>query len=105
MGRDYGKFTIDRQTGLIRTTHMFDREEKNEYYLTVLALDGAPSDRPNHDPPGTPNQGEAEVQIRITDKNDNTPSFKKTVYTTRVPENTDAGVAIITVTAEDKDEG
>ena len=37
--------------------------------------------------------------------NDNTPFFKDRVYTARVPENTDPGTVIITVTAEDKDEG
>lgn len=36
---------------------LFDRELKNEYYITVLAVDGAPSNRTNHYPPGTPNQG------------------------------------------------
>jgi len=49
--------------------------------------------------------GEAEVQIRITDMNDNVPYFKDRIYTARVPENTDAGTVVISVTAEDKDEG
>ena len=49
---------MDRNTGVIRTTSSFDREAKNEYYITVVAEDGAPSDRPNHYPPGTPNQGQ-----------------------------------------------
>jgi len=35
----------------------FDREIKNEYYITVIAEDGAPSNRSNHHPPGTPNKG------------------------------------------------
>jgi len=35
----------------------FDREVKNEYYITVIAEDGAPSNRSNHYPPGTPNRG------------------------------------------------
>lgn len=49
--------------------------------------------------------GEAEVQIRVTDMNDNSPFFRDNLYTTRVPENTDPGTVIITVTAEDRDEG
>ena len=49
--------------------------------------------------------GEAEVQIRITDMNDNTPFFAERVYTARVPENSDSGAVIITVTAKDMDEG
>jgi len=35
----------------------FDCEMKKEYYVTVVAEDGAPSDRTNHYPPGTPNMG------------------------------------------------
>ena len=54
---DYDKFTIDPETGLIRTTAVFDREKQSEYYIMVVAEDGARSDRPNHSPPGTPNQG------------------------------------------------
>ena len=45
------------------------------------------------------------MQIRITDMNDNVPCFKDRIYTARVPENTDAGTVVITVTAEDNDEG
>ena len=37
--------------------------------------------------------------------NDNSPFFRDNLYTTRVPENTDPGTVIITVTAEDRDEG
>ena len=45
------------------------------------------------------------MQIRVTDMNDNVPYFKDRVYTARVPENTDPGTVVITVIAEDKDEG
>ena len=54
---DYNKFSIGRQSGVIRTAATFDCEMKKEYYITVVAEDGAPSDRANHYPPGTPNQG------------------------------------------------
>ncbi|ESN95524.1 hypothetical protein HELRODRAFT_179299 [Helobdella robusta] len=103
-GTDYDKFTIDKDTGVIRSRATFDREVKQDYYLEVIAEDGAPSQRTNHYPPGTPNQGIAGVQIRVTDTNDNTPYFKNENYTTRVPENTDPGTVITTVTAEDNDE-
>lgn len=45
------------------------------------------------------------MQIRITDKNDNAPYFKQELYQASVPENTDVGAVVITVTAEDEDEG
>jgi len=57
VGADYRKFSIDRETGVVRSTASFDREIKNEYYITVIAEDGAPSNRSNHYPPGTPNRG------------------------------------------------
>jgi len=43
--------------------------------------------------------------VRVTDMNDNAPYFSETVYTARVPENTDVGTIVITVTAQDLDEG
>ena len=49
--------------------------------------------------------GEAEVQIRVTDMNDNAPFFRERFYKARVPENTDIGSVVMTVTAEDNDEG
>ena len=57
VSEDHKKFSIDRESGVIRALASFDRELKNEYYITVVALDGAPSNRSNHQPPGTPNQG------------------------------------------------
>jgi len=49
--------------------------------------------------------GQAEIQIRVTDMNDNAPFFSERVYTARVPENTDIGTIVMTVTADDLDEG
>jgi len=57
VGNDYRKFSIDRETGVVRSMASFDLEIKNEYYVTVIAEDGAPSNRSNHYPPGTPNRG------------------------------------------------
>jgi len=37
--------------------------------------------------------------------NDNAPFFRERFYSARVPENTESGTVIITVTADDKDEG
>ena len=56
-GVDHRKFKINNTTGVITTLDSFDREDKNEYYITVVAQDGANSDRPNHYPKNTPNQG------------------------------------------------
>ena len=65
IGRDYSNFEINPETGVITTRETFDREEKDEYYITVVAQDGARSDRPNHYPPGTPNQGKNELLLPL----------------------------------------
>ena len=62
---DWEKFSIHRETGIIVTTSTFDREQKSEYYVMVVAEDGARSDRPNHYPPGTPNQGKNYEKVII----------------------------------------
>jgi protocadherin beta len=49
--------------------------------------------------------GEAEIQVRVTDMNDNAPFFRERIYMARVPENTDIGTIVMTVTADDLDEG
>jgi len=54
---DYALFSIGRQSGVIGTAATFDCEMKKEYYITVVAEDGAPSDRTNHYPARTPNIG------------------------------------------------
>ena len=46
-----------RNTAIVRTKSTFDRETKSYYDLTVIAKDGAKSDRPGHMPPNTPNSG------------------------------------------------
>jgi len=53
---------IGRESGVVRTAATFDCEMKKEYYITVVAEDGAPSDRANHYPPATPNIGIQETQ-------------------------------------------
>ena len=120
---DWEFFTIHHESGLISSAHVFDREVKSEYYVIVVAEDGAPSDRPNHFPRETPNRGqhahhvtliqtsrlpvagEAEVQIQIIDKNDERPYFRDALYVATIPENTRPGSVVMTVTAEDNDEG
>ena len=48
---------LSHNTAIVRTKATFDRETQSYYDLTVIAKDGAPSDRPGHLPHGTPNSG------------------------------------------------
>ncbi|NXJ73147.1 CADN protein, partial [Trogon melanurus] len=102
-GRDYAYFHLDSQTGSIYTASVFDREKKGSYLLEVKSVDGSESARPGKH--GKPNSDTAYVRIFISDVNDNKPVFTQSVYEVNVNEDQDVGSTIITVSANDEDEG
>ncbi|XP_009464067.1 PREDICTED: neural-cadherin-like [Nipponia nippon] len=102
-GRDYTYFGLDSQTGSIYTASVFDREKKGSYLLEVKSVDGSESARPGKH--GKPNSDTAYVRIFISDVNDNKPVFTQSVYEVNVDEDQDVGSTIITVSANDEDEG
>ena len=72
-----------------------DREEREEYQLTVVAKDG-----------GTPSlSGTLTVQITVLDLNDNFPMFDSDLYVAEVREDTAPGTSIYQVQASDPDAG
>lgn len=88
------KFRINPATGDIHTVATLDREEKDQYTLTVYVRDGS-----------FPAQYDtASVLVTLTDVNDHAPEFRDSCYPLRVPENTDLSV-IHTVLATDRDAG
>lgn len=94
-------FTIDSNTGEIRTIIEFDREKTEFYTIKVKAKDGAPSALLKN---GQPNEAEQVFQILIGDKNDNPPKFTKSVYSvSHIDESTDTNKRIIEVKAIDVD--
>ncbi|NXY89804.1 CADN protein, partial [Alcedo cyanopectus] len=102
-GRDYTYFHLDPQTGSIYTASVFDREQKGSYLLEVKSVDGSESARPGKH--GKPNSDTAYVRVFISDVNDNKPVFTQSVYEGSVDEDQDVGTTIITVSANDEDEG
>ncbi|NXN44249.1 CADN protein, partial [Rhinoptilus africanus] len=102
-GRDYTYFHLDSQTGSIYTAAVFDREKKGSYLLEVKSVDGSESARPGKH--GKPNSDTAYVRVFISDVNDNKPVFTQSVYEVNVDEDQDVGSTIITVSANDEDEG
>ncbi|KAH0625313.1 hypothetical protein JD844_033822 [Phrynosoma platyrhinos] len=89
-----GDFSIDPQTGLIRTLRSLDHEERAEHLLTVYAQDkGLP-----------PLQSKATVRVLVTDENDHAPTFPRETYSLEVPEN-QGHVGLVTVRATDRDAG
>lgn len=88
------KFLIHANTGVISVANItIDREEKDNYRLTVVATDQ-----------GTPSlSGTATVGIQIDDINDSQPEFLNPIQTVSVPESASIGTIIAEMTAVDKD--
>uniref|UniRef100_A0A8C2YWW7 Cadherin domain-containing protein n=1 Tax=Cyclopterus lumpus TaxID=8103 RepID=A0A8C2YWW7_CYCLU len=72
-----------------------DREEQQELRLLLTALDG-----------GSPQRtGTATVHVTVLDANDNPPVFSQAVYKASLPENSPLNTLVVTVSANDADEG
>ncbi|XP_078254534.1 neural-cadherin [Rhinoraja longicauda] len=100
---DYHYFSIDFETGVIFTQMSFDREVKGSYLIEVQSQDNSESARPGKQ--GQPNTDMAYVRIFVSDVNDNAPVFPQQTYTISVDEDKDIGFVVITVSANDGDEG
>ena len=87
-----GHFTIDPNTGLIRTSGQLDREIVAMYSLGIRASDGRQSTVTTLD-------------VNIQDANDNDPEFTETTYSFTVNENHVVGTAVDSVWAVDLDTG
>nr|XP_054596935.1 neural-cadherin [Nothobranchius furzeri] len=96
-------FSIDSRSGVIITRASFDREQKASYLIEVQSQDGSESARPGQQ--GQLNTDTAYVRIFVTDVNDNAPAFAQPVYEVSVEEDKEVGFVLITVTANDEDEG
>lgn len=74
----------------------FDREKQSVYTFEVRATDGGRYDARSE---------KAQVQITITDVNDNKPVFTQYPFTVELPVYSQPGQELLKVTATDKDEG
>ncbi|XP_034738793.1 protocadherin alpha-3-like [Etheostoma cragini] len=72
-----------------------DREKQPVITMTLTAVDGG----------SPPKSGTSQLIINVLDINDNIPIFSKTLYKTKIPENTPLGTVVIAVNATDADEG
>ncbi|XP_022834034.1 cadherin-87A [Spodoptera litura] len=90
------EFSLDPDTGELRTKTFLDREHKAEYQLVIAAVDN-----------GTPAQFESLrlLTVVLVDDNDNAPRFPAPVHQFTIKENLLPGVIIGTVKATDKDSG
>ncbi|XP_074408582.1 uncharacterized protein LOC102068481 [Zonotrichia albicollis] len=74
---------------------VLDREKQSSLELVLTAVDGGDPAR----------SGTVQVRINVTDLNDNTPVFGKTLYEARVPENLPVETVVLRVRATDADAG
>lgn len=93
--KDVPDFSVDPDTGQIKTGASLDRETKSAYSIEVSATDhGSPAKRAT-----------AFVYITLNDVNDNAPVFTKSLYIASLKENVPPPKTVVSVSAVDKDEG
>ncbi|KAJ8394032.1 hypothetical protein AAFF_G00053760 [Aldrovandia affinis] len=92
-GTGLGVFTIDKETGVIQTAQMLDREIISHYWLTIYATDL-----------GTiPLLSWTEVFVEVMDINDNPPELSQPIYFGSVLENSPRDKFVLQVAATDVD--
>nr|XP_056718428.1 protocadherin gamma-B6-like isoform X20 [Euleptes europaea] len=72
-----------------------DREREQSFQLTLEAIDGGEQRK----------TGNAQIQINVTDVNDNFPVFSQELYKTTLRENVPLGSFVLQIVAYDDDEG
>ncbi|XDV37717.1 hypothetical protein PO909_007277 [Leuciscus waleckii] len=77
------------------TKEHIDKESKSSYDITITAKDL-----------GTPSLSSTRsIHVEVTDVNDNSPTFTQSPYTFYVVENNKPGIAVLSLSAADIDEG
>lgn len=89
------EFTINPQTGAIMTAKLLDRETVSGYLLTVTARDGG----------NPPLSDTTDIEISVSDVNDNFPTFKQQSYVGSILEDALIGTSVVQVSATDLDMG
>ncbi|MEE6499833.1 hypothetical protein FKM82_003606 [Ascaphus truei] len=88
-------FKVNEKTGDIYSFERLDREKKSQYELTALLIDTTTNK--TVEPPSV-------FLIKVHDINDNAPEFTHHVFNGSVPEMSDVGTLVTTVTALDADD-
>ncbi|CAF1588320.1 unnamed protein product [Rotaria magnacalcarata] len=86
---------IKRSKPVLKLNRTLDREIKSHYLLKLVAYDG-----------GQPSlSGEQNIEIIVSDVNDNVPIFDQIIYRKSIPENQQVESRIFKIYASDLDEG
>ena len=92
---DDALFQINNDTGVVRLKRNLDRETQAIHYFSVQAR---AVDTPNR-------LAQADIEVVVTDVNDNTPRFQLASYTVYITDDHQTGSALLRVQALDPDEG
>uniref|UniRef100_A0A8D0T341 Cadherin-4 n=2 Tax=Sus scrofa TaxID=9823 RepID=A0A8D0T341_PIG len=88
-------FSIDSMSGRMYVTRPMDREERASYHLRAHAVDMN----------GNKVENPIDLYIYVIDMNDNRPEFLNQLYNGSVDEGSKPGTYVMTVTANDADDG
>ncbi|XP_026142645.1 B-cadherin [Carassius auratus] len=91
-----GLFTVDKYTGMLKVTKSLDREETEEYILTIHASGIGWNDSFKETP--------VKLTIKVIDQNDNKPLCTQDPFMGEIPERAKENEPIIQVTAKDIDD-
>lgn len=91
-GRQY--FNIEKSSGLIKSTNIFDYEQRQKYELKIVASN-----------PDSAMSSSTQIIINITGVNEFYPKFDRPVYHFEVSESSEINTKVGQVFAEDKDMG
>uniref|UniRef100_S4RTD9 Cadherin domain-containing protein n=1 Tax=Petromyzon marinus TaxID=7757 RepID=S4RTD9_PETMA len=94
-GAGPGPFALNTVTGEVRLVRELDREARQSYALTVLAVDKG---RP-------PLTSTATLAVTVGDANDNAPRFPRREYEAAIAEDEPPGTEVLRLSAWDPDEG
>ena len=88
-------FSIDRDTGVLRTRTKLDYETDQSYSVTIIAADqGSPA-----------LSSTLTLRVMVQDSNDNAPQFEKELYEVELDESLPKDSQILALQAEDRDSG
>ncbi|XP_053297977.1 protocadherin-16 [Pleuronectes platessa] len=94
-GNSAGRFSLNPNTGSLSILKSLDREEQEDFNLTIVAEDH-----------GIPQLSRSQVLcVQVIDVNDEAPVFQRAEFETQVMENQGPGTTVLTVTATDRDQG
>ena len=88
-------FAINETSGELSITRALDREQVSNFTLVILCSDLG-------DPPLS---SMVQLQVRVLDDNDHSPSFSRLHYQASVREDAQVGTVVLVLSAVDKDEG